>query len=95
MNAAPTLLVTGGGIGIGRATALAFARAGFHVVVTDGLEPEGRAVAEAIVAGGGSANFIAMDVRDTGRVDAVIAQVCAARGAIDAAGLKDSAGSKA
>lgn len=84
MNEAPTLLVTGGGIGIGRATALAFARTGYHVVVTDVLETEGRAVAEAIVAGGGSATFIAMDVRDTSRVDAVVAQVCAARGAIDA-----------
>ena len=81
---APTLLVTGAGIGIGRATALAFARAGYHVVVTDILEADGQAVADAIVASGGSAAFVAMDVRDTARVDAVVSQICAQRGAIDA-----------
>ncbi len=84
MTSTQTLLVTGGGIGIGRATALAFARAGYHVVVTDVLETEGRAVADAISAGGGSASFMAMDVRSSARVDAVVAAVNAERGAIDA-----------
>jgi 3-oxoacyl-[acyl-carrier protein] reductase len=84
MNPTPTMLVTGGGIGIGRATAFAFARAGYHVVVTDVLEPEGRAVAEAIRAAGGSASFAALDVRSTPRVDEVIAAVNAEHGAIDA-----------
>lgn len=84
MTQTPTLLVTGGGIGIGRATALAFARAGYRVVVTDVLEAEGRAVAEAIVAGGGKATFTAMDVRSTAQVDEVVAAVLAAHGAIDA-----------
>jgi 3-oxoacyl-[acyl-carrier protein] reductase len=78
------MLVTGGGIGIGRATALAFAKAGYRVVVTDVLEAEGRAVAEAIVAGGGKATFTAMDVRSTAQVDEVVAAVLAAHGAIDA-----------
>lgn len=84
MTQSPTLLVTGGGIGIGRATALAFAKAGYRVVVTDVLEAEGRAVAEAIVAGGGKATFTAMDVRSTAQVDEVVAAVLAAHGAIDA-----------
>ncbi len=79
-----TLLVTGGGIGIGRASALAFARAGWHVVVTDILEVEGRAVAAQIVADGGSASFAALDVRSTAQADAVVAAVLAERGAIDA-----------
>lgn len=78
------MLVTGGGIGIGRATALAFAKAGYRVVVTDVLEAEGRAVAEAIVAGGGRATFTAMDVRSTAQVDEVVAAVLAEHGAIDA-----------
>lgn len=84
MTSTQTLLVTGGGIGIGRATALAFARAGYHVVVTDVLEAEGCAVVEAIAQAGGSAAFAAMDVRSSARVDEVVAAVLAERGAIDA-----------
>lgn len=80
----PATLVTGAGIGIGRATALAFARAGHHVVVTDILETEGRAVVDAIRAEGGSATFAPLDVRSTAQVDAVIAQVNAEHGALDA-----------
>ncbi|MCU0767851.1 MAG: SDR family oxidoreductase [Burkholderiaceae bacterium] len=79
-----TMLVTGGGIGIGRATALAFARAGYHVVVTDILESEGLDAVFSIRSAGGSASFAAMDVRSTERVDEVIAAVIAERGAIDA-----------
>ena len=39
--AKPIVLITGAGIGIGRATANAFASAGYHVVVTDILDKEG------------------------------------------------------
>ena len=84
MTQAKTMLVTGGGIGIGRAAALAFARAGHHVVVTDILQAEGQAVAAQITAGGGSAAFAEMDVRNSAQVDAVVAAVIAQRGAIDA-----------
>ena len=84
MNQTKTMLVTGGGIGIGRATALAFASAGYHVVVTDILDTEGRAVADAITAQGGSASFVSMDVRSSAQVDEVVAAVIAQRGAIDA-----------
>lgn len=79
-----TMLVTGGGIGIGRAAALAFARVGYHVVVTDILPTEGEAVAQAIRSAGGSATFAMMDVRSTRQVDSVIGAVNAERGAIDA-----------
>ena len=78
-----TMLVTGGGIGIGRATALAFAHAGHHVVVTDILDAEGRAVVAEITAAGGSASFAALDVRSSAQVDAVVAATIAERGAID------------
>lgn len=84
MSTRKTLLVTGGGIGIGRATALAAARAGHHVVVTDILEHEGEAVAAAIRDGGGSAEFRPLDVRSTEEAEAVVAAVNAAHGAIDA-----------
>ena len=36
-----TVLITGAGIGIGKATSFAFARAGFHVAVTDVLRADG------------------------------------------------------
>lgn len=77
-------VITGSGIGIGRATALAFGRAGHHVVATDVLEEEGRAVAQSIVDGGGSAEFLPLDVTSTGRTDAVVADVEARHGHIDA-----------
>lgn len=75
--------MTGAGIGIGRATARAFAAAGDRVVVTDVLEEDGRAVAEGIVADGGTAFFEPLDVRDTPRTDALVAQIEAAHGALD------------
>lgn len=77
------MLVTGGGIGIGRASAFAFAKAGYHVVVTDVLVTEGNQVVAAIQAAGGTAEFIEMDVRSTERVNTVVADVEARHGAID------------
>lgn len=76
-------LITGAGIGIGRAAALAFAKAGYHVVVTDVLNDEGRAVVAEITATGGSAEFHALDVRSTAAADAVVATVAARHGGID------------
>lgn len=76
-------LITGAGIGIGRAAALAFARAGSHVVLTDVLEAQGNAVVAEIEAGGGSAEFKMLDVRSTAGADAVVAAVEARHGRID------------
>lgn len=79
-----TVLVTGGGIGIGRATALAFAAADYHVVVTDVLEAEGNAVVETIRAKGGAADFRRLDVTDTAAAQAVVADAEARLGQLDA-----------
>lgn len=76
-------LITGAGIGIGRATALAFARAGSHVVVTDVLEDAGKSAVAEITAAGGSAEFMTLDVRSTEGADAVVAAVEARHGKID------------
>ena len=84
MTQKSTLLVTGGSIGIGRATAVAFAQAGYHVVITDVLEAQGIDAAAQIRAAGGSASFVRMDVRSTAGVDEVVAAVNAEFGAIDA-----------
>jgi 3-oxoacyl-[acyl-carrier protein] reductase len=84
MTPGKTMLVTGGGIGIGRAAAVTFARAGYHVVVTDILQAEGMEVVAAIRSAGGCASFAALDVRSTAQVDAVLAAVNAEHGALDA-----------
>jgi 3-oxoacyl-[acyl-carrier protein] reductase len=78
-----TVLITGAGIGIGKATSFAFARAGFHVAVTDVLADEGEAVATAIRDEGGSASFHQLDVRSTAQAEAVAAEIIAARRSID------------
>lgn len=78
-----TVLITGAGIGIGRASALAFAREGDHVIVTDILEDEGRACMAEIEAKGGRAEFHRLDVRSTEAVDALVAEIEARHGGID------------
>ncbi|QEN85787.1 SDR family oxidoreductase [Labrys sp. KNU-23] len=83
MTKARIVLITGGGIGIGRASAKAFAALGDHVVVTDILEAEGKAVVDEIKAEGGSAEFMLLDVRSTDRADAVVADIEARHGGID------------
>lgn len=77
------VLITGGGIGIGRATAIAFAGQGDRVVVTDVLETEGRAVVAEIEATGGTAEFQLLDVTDTQQANALVADVEARLGSID------------
>jgi 3-oxoacyl-[acyl-carrier protein] reductase len=67
-----SVLVTGAGIGIGRATALAFARAGYAVMVTDVLDDAGEGVAREIRSAGGIAEFRHLDVRSTEAADAAI-----------------------
>ncbi len=78
-----TVLITGAGIGIGKATAHAFAKDGYRVIVTDVLVDEGNAVAEDIKRAGGSAEFHALDVTSTDQTNAVIAAVETSSGAID------------
>ena len=78
-------LITGAGAGIGRATALAFAREGARVVVTD-IDPEsGAQTASMIKAGGGEALFIKADVADEPQVVAMIRACVDTFGRIDCA----------
>jgi 3-oxoacyl-[acyl-carrier protein] reductase len=78
-----TVLITGSGIGIGRATARAFGRAGYRVIVTDVLDAEGEAVAGEIRASGGEAEFHHLDVRSTEQAESVVRAVEARHGALD------------
>jgi NAD(P)-dependent dehydrogenase (short-subunit alcohol dehydrogenase family) len=79
------VLVTGGGMGIGRATAVAFATAGAKVVIAD-LDSE--AAAEticAIKAKGGDAIFVHTDVSDSRSVQGVVARTVESFGRLDIA----------
>lgn len=66
-------VITGVSSGIGRATALQFASAGATVIGGDQNVKDGEALAAEIRAGGGSAEFIALDLSVGESVDAFIA----------------------
>src|SRR5919197_654183 len=65
-------LVTGGTSGIGKTTAIAFARAGAKVVLTGRREKEGVQVVEAIKKVGGEAAFVRADVANDADVKAMV-----------------------
>ena len=75
--------ITGGALGIGRATAQLFAAEGALVALGD-VEVEGaRAVAKEIVARGGRAIAVGVDVGDAGQVQAFVDQTVAELGRLD------------
>jgi NAD(P)-dependent dehydrogenase (short-subunit alcohol dehydrogenase family) len=78
-------LVTGSGSGIGRATALAFAREGAKVIVSDINVSGGEETVAAIHKKGGEARFIRCDVSKSAEVEALI------RGTVDTFGRLDCA----
>ncbi len=78
-----TALVTGAASGIGRNIALVFAQAGAAVAVADLNQAGADAVAQEIVAAGGRAIGVAMDVADEAQVDAGFARAVAELGEID------------
>jgi NAD(P)-dependent dehydrogenase (short-subunit alcohol dehydrogenase family) len=78
-------LVTGGASGIGRATALAFARAGARIVVADVDTEGGEATAAAARADGADAGFVRCDVRSGAEVEALVAATVARFGRLDCA----------
>jgi NAD(P)-dependent dehydrogenase (short-subunit alcohol dehydrogenase family) len=79
------VLVTGALTGIGRATAMAFARQGARVVVSGRREPEGRAVADELRALGADAVFIRADVRRETDVQALVDATIKRFGRLDVA----------
>lgn len=76
-------LVTGGGNGIGRATALDFAGHGAKVVVVDRDAGSGNATVASIRQQGGEARFIAADVTRSADVEAYVRATLEAHGRID------------
>ena len=78
-------LITGGGGGIGRATALAFAREGARLAVADFNEQAAQETVAQVNAAGGQAMTLTGDVTDSTTVRAMVAAVVAAYGRLDCA----------
>ncbi|MCX4149703.1 glucose 1-dehydrogenase [Paraburkholderia madseniana] len=81
----PVVLITGALTGIGRATALAFAREGNRVVVSGRREEAGHALAAELRALGAEAEFLRADVRFEAEVRSVVEQTVERFGRLDVA----------
>jgi NAD(P)-dependent dehydrogenase (short-subunit alcohol dehydrogenase family) len=81
----PVVLITGALTGIGRATAVAFAKDGACVIASGRREVEGKALETELRGLGAEAAFICADVRHEEDVRNLVDQVAARFGRIDAA----------
>lgn len=79
-----TVLITGGATGIGRATALAFARQGAKVVIGDVADAAEETV-EMIKEAGGEATFVKTDVTDAADVEKLVKTTVDTSGSLDVA----------
>lgn len=76
-------VVTGAASGIGKATAEGLAQAGADVIIADIDRDGGSAAAQNIVASGGKATFIALDVGDLDAIEAFRDEVYKLKGHVD------------
>lgn len=84
-HAGKVVLVTGAGGGIGRATALAFGRAGARLVLSDISAQAGEESVALIKQAGGEAIFVKADVSRDAEVEALVAKTVATYGWLDCA----------
>ncbi|GAB2570157.1 SDR family NAD(P)-dependent oxidoreductase [Spirosoma areae] len=75
--------ITGAGSGIGRATAMAFAKHKARIIVAEINEASGRETVEQIRQKGGEALFIACNVADQEHIEAAVRQTVAIYGRLD------------
>jgi len=78
-----TVVVTGGGAGIGRATASRFAREGCRVAIWDVQEPTARALVTELEGAGAEVSFDRVDVADSAAVEEAMAAVVERFGGVD------------
>jgi NAD(P)-dependent dehydrogenase (short-subunit alcohol dehydrogenase family) len=87
-------LVTGGSSGIGRATALAFAREGARVAIGSRRKSKAEEVVRAIRDRGGDAVWLQADVTDAAQVRTLVDRTVAAFGGLDYAFNNGGSGGK-
>lgn len=85
-----TIIVTGGGSGLGRAIASATARDGAHVRIVDNDADAGTVTCQEIRKSGGEASFSLLDCTDSAAVSRFAEQLAAERGSVH--GLVNNAG---
>ena len=78
-------LVTGGASGIGRATALTFAREGAKLIIADVDVDGGQQTVHMITENGGDATFVQVDVTQATEVEAMISKAVETYGRLDCA----------
>jgi NAD(P)-dependent dehydrogenase (short-subunit alcohol dehydrogenase family) len=78
-------LITGGTSGIGRETAVLFAKAGVKVVVAGRREKEGKETVDLVRAAGGDGLFVKTDVSKASEVDALVQTAVDKFGRLDVA----------
>jgi NAD(P)-dependent dehydrogenase (short-subunit alcohol dehydrogenase family) len=76
-------LITGAGSGIGRTTAMLFAREGAAVVVSDVVDEAGRGAVEEIEEGNGKATFVHADVSSSSDAQAMVRSAVRTFGRLD------------
>jgi len=76
-------IITGGGSGMGRVAAELFAKEGASVVVADFSEAAGEAAVAAVVAAGGKASFVKVDVSSEDDARAMVQHAVAMYGRVD------------
>lgn len=85
MTERKSVIVTGGGSGIGKAAAVLLAQGGWAVTVADRDADGGAGVVEEILTAGGIAQFVRTDVADESSVVHMVERAVAAYGHLDAA----------
>ena len=88
----PVVLITGALTGIGRATALAFAREGARIVVSGRHDDKGNALVAELQEIGAEATFIKSDVRHDDEVRALVDETVKQFGRLDASDAETLSG---
>lgn len=83
MNSKQVALITGGGTGIGAATAIRLAEMGIAVVILGRREAPLREITDNILSDGGEASYYSADVRDFPAIETIVREISNRYGHLD------------